>query len=120
VGLFPCSMCSKRYRGPAQTLYPSVLKGRDRYSAHLRLCPDCYEEIHEQLTAHAVQLALEPQDDLTIPLCAACGAPSRGAKDHTVYVTVYPRGEERVDFLGALHDECADGAIAAWRLVPGG
>lgn len=117
MGLYPCSLCAKRYRGAAQTLYPSLLKGRDRYSAHLRCCPDCYTETFEQLQAHAVQLSFEPADDVEIKLCTACGAPSNGARDLTIYVTCYPRGEERVDFLGAAHPDCGDALIASWRLI---
>jgi hypothetical protein len=116
MGLFPCSLCAKRFRGPAQTIYPSLIDGNDRQSAHLRLCADCYAEVIDDLQSKAVQLSYEEGMDTEVSLCAVCGNPVQREKSLAVFATVFARGEDRVDFLGGVHKECADPLKAAWRL----
>lgn len=116
MGMFPCSLCAKRFRGPAQTIYPSLIDGRDRMSSHLRLCPECYAEVLDDLQAKAVQLSYEEGMDTEVQLCTVCGNPVTRERSMAVFATVFARGDERVDFLGGVHPDCADPLKASWRL----
>jgi hypothetical protein len=33
-----------------------------------------------------------------------------------VFATAYARGDDRIDFLGGVHRECADPLADSWRL----
>jgi hypothetical protein len=94
-----------------------LLEGHTRKSAHLRLCASCYDELLERLQANAIQLSYEPGQDQEVKLCVVCGESVSRASGLAVFATVFPRGDERIDFLGAAHPDCADTLASSWRLL---
>jgi hypothetical protein len=106
MGLYPCDFHGLRFRGPASHFYVSVATRGESDRRHLRLCANDALEYLECLSA---RLLLVPDDpSVAIPEateCANCGG-GLSASTQGIFVTGYPRGDERVDFYGALHPEC--------------
>jgi len=114
MGLFPCSLCAKRFRGAAQAAYPSVLWNGIRASAHLRLCGECYQQMAAFLSGYVVDYSSESSpNEGDCPECGQNGVTDSGP---VLFVTLYPRGSERIDAMASLHEKCAHVLEGRWKL----
>jgi len=93
MALFPCEQHGGRYKGPQQTAYPAVLNGSTVLRRRRRLCTDCFVKLSAWCDEHLV-LA---DSEVSFAICCVCAADE--APD-AVFVTLYPRNQERVDFWG--------------------
>lgn len=116
MGLFPCSLCSARFRGKAKHAYPALLNGVGALRSHQRLCRDCFNSVTDYLTANGVTLASEEQALPAKLNCVECGKKA-DPRDPLLMVTLYP-DDDRVDVACAVHaGKCAESLVSKWSLV---
>lgn len=119
MSLFPCDRHGSRIRGSLCAAYVTVLHGTSRNSRKLRLCADC---LNSFLDAHKDRW-VEVSDNSEVAervLCGACAEEcDKPSSDLPLFVTVYARGAERVDYYGALHAVCAEPYESDLGLRPG-
>ena len=92
---FPCSRCRQIYRGPQQTAYPAVVTPTATYSERLRLCPEDFQLVVQDM---AWSLA-DPEDFGNKLPCGICGAAETPI---AIFCTYYETGQERQDLYGRL------------------
>jgi hypothetical protein len=107
MALFPCYMGQHRYRGPACHFYPAVVLGGRANRQHQRVCPDHLEQLLDTLSAYEIETdeATTTWTEMTF-LCWSCGKPVE-QDPAQIFVTAYPRNEERRDFWLQCHAACA-------------
>lgn len=102
----PCTCHGTLFRGPSSHFYPSIVVGDVGQSDKVRLCPTGLSDVLGRISRY-----FEPQNghaDGGVAVFAACGYCGLARPDGTggaVFVTVYPRGGDRQDFVGAVCDE---------------
>jgi hypothetical protein len=117
VGFFPCSLCGARFRGAAQHTYPASIRGGVAYSAHHRLCPSCFDASVEYVSARGIEVDATVQG--TLPeggSCVECGGVPNG-NSVPLFLTAYPRNQERRDWYAVICLPCADQVAAKWSLL---
>jgi hypothetical protein len=117
VGLFPCAAHGAFFKGAAEAAYPSLVMGKESEREHQRLCHECFSSLIalcEEKLSEAVVGEKPPAFNQRV--CAMCGGAAGRA---SLFVTVYPRGEEPRNFFGAVCDRHVDAARAAWLRLEG-
>ena len=109
MALFPCDYCGQRYRGPQQTAYPALLHDSASMREKRRACPPCFRAVLEW-----AQLGLDlVQDGYVVPEPTCCIDREPIDTHLTVFLTLYPRGEDRSDFWGKVCQVHLDTAAEA-------
>lgn len=107
MALRPCARCHRRYRGAAQWMYPAILCGTSRFQDKYSLCSSCFskrlDEVSSRLAPVTDQDGYTESDEWIN--CVECLEPVNTDPIYA-FCTMYPRGEERLDFGGEAHFEC--------------
>jgi hypothetical protein len=114
--LYPCDATEHRYVGPQNTIYPAIVDGTFSQRRKLRLCSSHFESYVEQLEKHAFD-AFGDQERPPSRQCVLCSKPVEDAPVG-FYATVYGHRQERRDFYGSVHDDCAPALAEDWHLPP--
>lgn len=109
MGLRPCSVCFRRYRGGAQHAYPAMLAGVDRVQRRHGVCPECFGAIMEfaQEKMHRIGDDPGPVAGTGANICVSCDSPI-DMFAIAFFLTAYARGEDRQDFYGEAHPACRE------------
>lgn len=118
MSLFPCEVHNARVAGPLSALYFGLLRGSDRYNRRLRVCAKCLDQVMDDHKAE-----WSPVDSDGAPLdssvCATCDSEAAsGDRLNPLFVTVYRKGEERLDYFGSYCGDCATQLADVWGLTP--
>lgn len=109
MGLRPCMVCQRFYRGTANHVYPAMVQGSWRDSRKLAVC----DEHAAQLTGWAdihmtvVDMDAPPTIEYEAAVCPQCEQQIDG-EDAMLFMTAYVRGQERRDYFGRAHAACAE------------
>lgn len=115
MALFRCDDRFHRYPGQQQTMYPAVVNGTVAWRRKLRLCPEHFTLRLEYLELNA-QNAKGDLAELETSSCVLCHNEAPGAETQ-FFVTVYAKGQERVDYFAVVHSECRDALREDWHLT---
>jgi len=110
---FPCDQHGLRYNGPQRTAYLAVLNGSTAERKRRRLCRDCFAALDAYCEASMVSASSEgePQECME---CTSMDLPV------AAFATLYPGGDDRVDFYGRICSEHVDLVKGAFWPVQGG
>jgi len=104
----PVVSCGHKGRGYMS--YPAIVTAGERVSQRLKLCRTCYQAWHDKVRA-SLASALD-RNELWRERPYQCdwqGSCENGADEAIIYVTTYPDGKERMDFVARLcPDHLAD------------
>jgi len=81
----------------------------------MRLCGPCLDSVfatHGPLWEKA-DVETEPQH---LSVCSACCQEITDEEPHALFCTVYRRGQDREDWFGLYHAQCAFGLVDALHL----
>lgn len=115
MAFFPCSNHHGPYRGPSSAAYPAIVNGVTAERGKLRMCPVCFVEYMQA----AGQVLLEVVDEATataMPGCYLCGDSGDAALLESIFVTLYPRGQEPRNFYGRVCASDRGKAVAQFLL----
>jgi hypothetical protein len=106
---FPCDQHGLRYTGPQRTAYLAILKGTTTQRNRRRLCKDCFAALEAYCEASMVSAASEgePQECME---CASTDLPT------AAFATLYPGGDDRIDFYGRICGEHL--GVVEWAFWP--
>ena len=104
MAVYPCSIGEHRYAGQQQSVYLSVLEGRDVASVKFRLCPTHFHNMARQIQDTMDNVSDGGQMSM---LCQKCGEP----RLTTVFARIYAKGEEEALFSLDLCASC----LEPWR-----
>jgi len=106
MALYPCSIDSYRYRGPQQTAYPAIVKGRDSERKTLRLCPTHFNDVLQYCRDNLEEVVYDSPEPTQerIPACFSCGGVL--TDPFMVFVTVYAQHEDESQFYGRMCAKC--------------
>lgn len=108
MAMYPCDRGPHRYLSRQQTAYVGLLSGVNSSRYKLRLCPDHFGALQDDLAEFEVD-TMDPTSsvDGSHAKCVSGLEPLyKGGWE--VFVTVYPTNEERKDYWGKL---CSDHPI---------
>lgn len=103
MAIRPCTICTRRYVGPASSYYFGLLQGGSASRWKLRLCPACGHELDQSIAGRTIDVSQEQDDQEQQPsTCAACTEPASPA-DAALFITTYRVGEDRADYFSQVH-----------------
>jgi hypothetical protein len=117
VSWYPCDFHGKRVDGKLGSVYPSLVRGVDRFNRHLRVCDECWPGFLSVYGERWVEMLVdsEPLDPV---VCAACGQSSFSPSQlDPLFVTAFVGPHrERSDWFGRYCPACGDGLIESLSL----
>lgn len=117
VSVYPCDIHHGRIRGALESIRITLLRGQDRATRKLRVCPFDHQTILEEHADEWVLVAdegLSPQDEV----CSACGAASDdGGLLVPAFVYSYARGQEVREYFAQYCTQHAAELAVAYGLV---
>jgi len=118
VSMFPCDVHHQRIRGPLDAIYLALLRGTDRVSRRLRVCPEDRSAILAEFNAEWVLSTDDDQVEFGFDNCHGCKSEVTPAASWAGFVTVYAKGSERADYFTLYCDRCASESIQRFGLIP--
>jgi hypothetical protein len=116
MAFYPCTVCGKRYRGAAASLYPALVRHTETIRGRVTVCPDCREPIQAFLSNGVTELTIDSSQELPeLTPCPGCHEPTL-AGDWRLFVTSYLDKSERT-FYADVHGECCAGVALALGLA---
>jgi hypothetical protein len=108
VSIYPCDFHGQRVPGSLSAAYVTAMDGAVRYQRRLRLCSKDLAELVGQYGEHWAHIS-DDSDSYPSTVCAACGAvPDERGNAWTVFATLFPKGQDRENYIAALHQACAE------------
>ena len=117
VSVYPCEIHGSRIRGALEGIRITLLRGDDRYSRRLRVCPS---DLTELLRTHSEEWIRVDDDGLATldGLCTSCGTDENATRfSDQVFVYVWRRGQPQDEFYGALCYSCGERLRKDFALV---
>lgn len=112
MSVYPCDECGHRFRGPAAHYYPALTDGADSLRAKKRLCPDCLWARTQWLEDHLTRVDEDAPLDGAWESRSCLECSTEDDVSHRVFVTLYPRGQDRQDYFGDTCAACKGAALA--------
>lgn len=109
----PCDACGQPFFGRSAFGYPAVLTTDGRRSRRVRFCGPCMSAYLQVLSGKLTQVR---NGEYSLALgqdsCCVCGKSTDGEETAAVFITVYPKRDQRADFASLIHAACARQAEA--------
>jgi hypothetical protein len=106
VAYKPCTCHGTLFRGPTSHFYPSIVVGDVGQSDKVRLCPSGLSDVLGIIGKHYESQDRHLDDGVAVfASCGYCGCERADGSGAAVFLTVYARGGDRQDFVGAVCDE---------------
>lgn len=114
---YPCDVHGRRYFGAQETAYLALVRGTNRLSRRLRLCPTDMEHLLD-LDGHGWVSTESDDAPSAEPVCSSCGRDTEAETPAwAFFATVYRRKSDRVDYFGEYCVDCALILAAKYGLV---
>jgi hypothetical protein len=103
----PCSACGQKFFGRSIMAYPALMLGPEPQRRRIRLCPQDAITYLSGLTQHLVEITGGNYSQVVErPVCRFCGQVDLPDGTKWVFVTIYPKRNERRDFAGLACPGC--------------
>ena len=117
MSIYPCDVHHSRVVGPLSAAYFGLLRGADRSGRKLRLCSTCLDAILTSDGSHWASIDGDGQSQ-DFDVCTACQANVQPPEvAYPLFVTVYRKGSDRVDYYGNYCQSCAERLVERYALT---